>query len=180
MARQARNALGAVLLASLALANAAPLPAAAQSSPPFVENAPTAESVPQYLRQLAGRDLDDLLLAEGVVAQSGWIAGKYAFYLDYRGPERLPDWLALSLANTPEQKPPLRVADVAVALLGVSDRAAFMRDYDGRLSAPGPWRFCIARAGRQVLVHNRGTATFVSFAHRILSADLDCTDIGTQ
>ena len=180
MTRQARNAVAAALLLGMTLAGAAPRPATAQTSPPFVETAPTVESVPQYLRQLAGRDLDDLLLAEGVVAQSGWIGGKNAFYLDYRGPERAPDWLALSIVNTAEQKPPVRVAEIVATLLAISDRAAFLRNYDGRLSAAGPWRFCVARAGRQALIHNRGTATFVSFAHRMLSADLSCTDIGSQ
>ena len=177
MARQVQFVVAAVVLLVTALGGAAQQPVAAQSSPPFVETAPAVESVPQYLRQLAGRDLDDLLLAEGVVAQSGWIDGKYAFYLDYHGPERAPDWLALSLVNTAEQKPPLRIANIVATLLAISDRAAFLRDYDGRLAAPGPWRFCVARNGRQVLIHNRGAATFVSFARRTLSADLSCTDL---
>ena len=169
---------------SVALLGAAPATvtsytAAAQSSPPFVESAPVGESVPQYMRQLAAGDLDDLLLADGVAAQSGWVGGSFAFYLSYRGPERSPEWLALSLTNTPEQKAPLRVADVVATLLSVRDRAAFLRDYDGRLSVAGTWRLCLSRMGRQVLVHNRGPATFVSLARRQLSADITCTELGS-
>jgi hypothetical protein len=177
MIRHALTAPIAALL-TMMLAAVASAPARAQASPPFVESAPAVESVPQYLRQLAGRDLDDLLLADGIAAQSGWVGGKYAFYLAYRGPERMPDWLALSLANTAEQKAPLRVADVVANLLAVSGRAAFLRNYDDRLAAAGPWRLCLARAGHQVLIHNRGSATFVSFAQRELSADITCTQLG--
>jgi hypothetical protein len=177
MIRHALTAPVAALLATM-LATVVGQSALAQTSPPFVESAPAVESVPQYMRQLAGRDLDDLLLADGIAAQSGWVGGKYAFYLTYRGPERMPDWLALSLANTAEQKAPLRVAALVAALLGVGDRAAFLRDYDDRLGAAGPWRLCLARAGHQVLIHNRGSATFVSFAQRELSADITCTQLG--
>jgi hypothetical protein len=180
MTWQARIALAAAAVLGTALAGAAPQPAAAQASPPFVESTPPVESVPQYLRQLAGRDLDDLLLAEGVAAQSGWIAGKSAFYLTYHGLERTPDWLALSLANTTEQKAPLRLADIVATLLAVGDRAAFLRNYDDRLAAAGPWRLCLARAGRQVLIHNRGAATFLTFARRVLSADVACPELGTE
>lgn len=178
MPRHSRIGPFAVLVLAAAL-EAILLPsAAAQSSPPFVESAPPVESVPQHLRQLAGRGIDDLLLGDGTAAQSGWINGKYGFYLAYRGPERMPDWLALSLANAADQKAPLRVADLAASLLAVGDRVAFLRSYDERLSAAGPWRLCLSRGARQVLINNRGTATFVSFAPRQLSADITCTDIG--
>jgi hypothetical protein len=179
MARQARIALAAMMTVGAALLSSAG-PVWAQSSPPFVENTPPLESVPQYLRQLAGRDLDDLLLADGIAAQSGWIAGKSAFYLTYHGAERTPDWLTLSVANTADQKAPVRLGDIVATLLAVPDRTAFRRNYDDRLAAPGPWRVCMARGTRQVLIHNRGTTTFVSFAHRVLSADLRCPELGTE
>ncbi|HVO16390.1 MAG TPA: hypothetical protein VMV26_14330 [Alphaproteobacteria bacterium] len=179
MARQAQVALAAFMMAGAALLSGAG-PAAAQSSPSFVENAQPLESVPQYLRQLAGRDFDDLLLADGVAAQSGWVAGKSAYYLTYHGAERSPDWLALSVANAADQKAPVRLGDIFATLLSVPDRSAFLRNYDDRLAAPGPWRLCMARGGRQVLIHNRGSATFVSFARRVLSADLDCPELGRE
>jgi hypothetical protein len=177
MSRHARIVLTAVMVVGAAFASA-PGPAAAESSPAFVENGRPIESVPQYLRQLAGRDLDDLLLADGVAAQSGWIGGKTAFYLTYHGAERTPDWLALSIANTPDQTAPVRLGDIAATLLGVPDRAAFLRDYEDRFAAPGPWRLCLARGKQQVLIHNRGNATFLSFARRMLSADIDCPPLG--
>jgi hypothetical protein len=179
MGRQRRIAPIAMLFGAL-LAATVGQRAAAQSSQTFTENVAVGESVPQYLRQLAGRDLDDLLLGEGVAAQSGWVNGKFAYYLDYRGPERKPDWLALSVSNTSDQKAPVRVGEIVATLLSVGDRAAFLRNYNDRLSAAGPWRLCLARAGRQALIHNRGTATSVSFAQRVLSADIDCTDLGTR
>jgi len=172
--------LGIGPLAALVLAAALDAtfrsPAAAQISP-MVEAAPAIESVPRYLRQLAGGDLDDLLLADGVAAQSGWIAGKYAFYLAYSGPERRPDWLALSLTNTADQKAPLRMADMVANLLAVVDRTTFVRDYDSRLGIAGPWRLCLAREDLHVLIHNRGPATFVSLAQRRLSADIACIQV---
>lgn len=179
MALQARIALAAIMMASAALSSGGE-PSAAESSPAFVENAQPLESVPQYLRQLAGRNLDDLLLADGVAAQSGWVGGKSAYYLAYHGTERSPDWLALSVVNTDDQKAPVRLGDIVATLLSVPGRAAFLRNYDDRLSAPGPWRLCLARGGSQVLIHNRGNATFVSFARRVLSADLDCPAPGRE
>jgi hypothetical protein len=38
----------------------------------------------------------------------------------------------------------------------------------------------MTRGGRQVLIHNRGSATFVSFARRVLSADIDCPELGRE
>jgi hypothetical protein len=171
--------LAAIMVAGATIASAGGL-AAAQPSPAFVENSQPIESVPQYLRQLAGRDLDDLLLADGVAAQSGWVGGKNAFYLTYHGAERTPDWLALSIANGPDQKAPVRLGDITATLLAVPDRGAFLRNYDDRLAAPGPWRLCMARGRQQVLIHNRGNATFLSFARRVLSADIDCPALGSQ
>ena len=177
MARPAPIAAFAVASLCVFLAGSLDRPAAAQASPPFAETVPVGESVPQYLRQLAGRDLDDLLLGEGVAAQSGWVGGKYAFYLSYRGQERAPEWLTLSLSNVADQKAPLNLAGIVATLLSIKDRAAFLRAYDGRLSVAGPWRLCLARGGSQTLIHNRGPATFISFARRTLSADVDCNEV---
>jgi hypothetical protein len=181
MARSAMLFALAVAAAGALLTPASSAPARAEAAPPpFAETEPNIESVPQYLRQMAGHDLDDLLLAEGVAAQSGWVNEKYAFYLVSQGPERTPNWLALSLANQADQTPPIRLAAIVGTLLSVADRAAFLRGYDDRLSAAGPWRLCLAHGEQQVLIHNRGSATFLSFAKRPLSADISCADIAAR